>query len=71
MYVDDCDAMVESMKNNGSEGLRDPNGVLWGERFTRVRHPFGHESGITTQLHEMSPDEIQAAAEQMFAEMSE
>ncbi len=59
------------MKNNGSEVLMDPTDVFWGERFSRVRDPFGHKWGITTQLHEMSPDEIQAAAEQMFAEMSE
>ncbi len=71
LYVDDCDAMVESMKNNGSEVLMDPTDVFWGERFARVRDPFGHEWGITTQRHGMSPDEIQAAAEQMCAEMSE
>lgn len=69
LCVDDCAAMVESMKNNGSEVLMDPTDVFWGERFSRVRDPFGHEWGITTRLHEMSPDEIQAAAEQMFAEM--
>ncbi|VAX38109.1 hypothetical protein MNBD_PLANCTO02-1940 [hydrothermal vent metagenome] len=48
-----------------------PTEMFWGERFARVRDPFGHEWGITTQLQEMTPDEIQAAAAQMFAEMSE
>ncbi len=40
--------MVESMKNNGSEVLMDRTDVFWGERFARVRDPFGHEWGITT-----------------------
>lgn len=63
--------MVETMKDNGSTVLMEPTDVFWGERFARVRDPFGHEWGITTQLREMSPDEIQVAAKQMFAEMSE
>lgn len=71
MYVDDCDAMIETMKENGSTVLMEPADMFWGERFGRVRDPFGHEWGITTQLREMSPEEIQAAASQMFADMSE
>jgi PhnB protein len=71
LYVDDCDAMVETMTNNDSTVLMAPTDMFWGERFARVRDPFGHEWGITTQLREMSADAIQAAAKQMFAEMSE
>ena len=71
LYVDDCDAMVETMTNNDSTVLMAPTDMFWGERFARVRDPFGHEWGITTQLRELSPDEIQAAATQLFAEMSE
>ncbi len=62
--------MVETMKNNGSTVLMAPDDMFWGERFARVRDPFGHEWGITTQLREMAPDEIQAAAAQLFTEMS-
>ena len=71
LYVDDCDAMVESMKGHGSTVLMDATDMFWGERFARVRDPFGHEWGIATQLREMTHDEIQAAAARLFAEMSE
>lgn len=71
LYVDDCDAMVEKMANSGSTVLMAPMHMFWGERFARVRDPFGHEWGVTTRLQEMSPDEIQAAAAAMFAEMGE
>lgn len=71
LYVDDCDAMVETMTSNGATALMPATDMFWGERFARVRDPFGHEWGITTQLREMTPDEIQAAAAQMFAGMSE
>jgi PhnB protein len=71
LYVDDCDAMIETMKDNGSTVLMEPVDMFWGERFGRVRDPFGHEWGVATQLREMSPDEIQSAASQVFDGMSE
>ena len=71
LYVDDCDALVETMKNNDSTVLMAPTDMFWGERFARVRDPFGHEWGITTRLREMTPSEIQAAAARLFAAMPE
>lgn len=71
LYVNDCDAMVKTMTDNDSTLLMAPEDVFWGERFARVRDPFGHEWGITTQLHEMTPDRIQAEAAKMFASMRE
>lgn len=66
LYVDDCDAMVAQMKGNGAVVLMDPVDMFWGERFARVRDPFGHEWGITTHQHDMTPAEIQAAAAKLF-----
>jgi PhnB protein len=63
--------MIETMKDNGSTVLMEPADMFWGERFGRVRDPFGHEWGVATQLREMSPDEIRSAANQMFADMAE
>jgi PhnB protein len=71
LYVDDCDAMVAQMESNGAEVVMAPTDVFWGERFARVRDPFGHEWGITTRLREMTSEEVQAAAERMFAEASQ
>lgn len=66
LYVDDCDAIVERMAKNGATILMAPAEMFWGERFARVRDPFGHEWGIATQLRDMSPEEIKSAAEKMF-----
>ena len=71
LYVDDCDAMVAAMKNNGAEVLMEPEDMFWGDRFARVRDPYGHEWGITTHLRDMTPAEIQAAAAKLFEEKSD
>ena len=71
LYVDDCDAMVAQMKGSGATVLMEPVDMFWGERFARVRDPFGHEWGITTRLRDMTPTEIQAAAAKLFESMAE
>jgi len=71
LYVDDCDAMVAKMTTNGAEILMAPTDMFWGERFARVRDPFGHEWGITTHLRDMTPEEIQTAVAKMFEETPE
>lgn len=71
LYVDDCDAMVAHMKSHGAEVVMEPTDVFWGERFARVRDPFGHEWGITTRLHDMTQAEILAAAEKVFESMTD
>jgi len=71
LYVTDCDKLVEEMVNNGSELLMEPTDMFWGDRFSRVRDPFGHEWGISTQLKEMSPEEIRNIVEDMFEHTEE
>jgi PhnB protein len=63
--------MVAHMKRNGTEVVMAPTDVFWGERFARVRDPFGHEWGITTRLHDMTPAEIQASAGKLFKNMAD
>jgi PhnB protein len=70
LYVDDCDAMLVRMKESGATILMEPEDMFWGERFGRARDPFGHEWGVSTRTHDMTPAEITAAADKLFAEMA-
>ena len=71
LYVDNCDAIVKKMADNGATILMEPVDMFWGERFARVRDPYGHEWGVATKLQTMTPEEIQKAATKLFAEMDE
>ena len=71
LYVDDCDAMLARMKSCGATVLLEPADMFWGERFARVRDPFGHEWGITKHLRDMTPTELQAAAAKLFEDMAD
>ena len=70
LYVDDCDEMIANMRALGAEILAEPTDMFWGERFARVRDPFGHEWGIATLLKEMDPREIEKTVKQMFDDES-
>lgn len=69
LYVEDCDSMLQKMVENGAEVLMEPVDMFWGERFARVRDPFGHEWGLATLLMEMTPEEIESSAAKMFEQM--
>lgn len=69
LYVEDCDSMLTKMVENGAEALMEPVDMFWGERFARVRDPFGHEWGLATLLKEMTPAEIESSAAAMFEQM--
>ena len=71
VYVDDCDALAERMVAADSEMLMAPADMFWGERFARVRDPFGHEWGIAQLLREMTPEEIRESAARTIADQSE
>lgn len=71
LYVDDCDAMVARMKSEGATVLMEPEEMFWGERFARVRDPFGHEWGIATVVREMTPEEIKTEAAKLFEKMAD
>lgn len=66
VYVEDCDSLVEHMKSNGAEVVMEPTDMFWGERFARVRDPFGHEWGVAAHLRDMTQAEILSAAAKMF-----
>lgn len=66
LYVDDCDAMVDTMAANGAEILMDPVDMFYGERFARVRDPFGHEWGVSAVQSEKTPEEIKKLTEEFF-----
>ena len=43
VYVDDCDAAIERLRDAGVEVVAEPADQPWGERVARVRDPDGIE----------------------------
>ena len=43
--------------------------MFWGDRYGIVVDPFGHEWSIATHIHDLTPDEIAAAAQEAMKAM--
>ena len=49
-YVPDADAAFDRAVAAGAEVVMPLENMFWGDRFGKVRDPFGHEWGIATPL---------------------
>ena len=61
MFVDDVDAVFAQAVAAGATSVMPPDDMFWGDRYSVVRDPFGHNWSIATHLRDMTADEIQAA----------
>lgn len=48
--VDDCDAAYKRAVDAGATGTLPPMDAFWGDRYARIRDPFGHEWSFTHTL---------------------
>jgi PhnB protein len=63
LSVDDVDALHARAVAAGAEDERSPSDESHGSRQSSFRDPFGHRWMLSTQLREMSIDELDAASD--------
>ena len=67
LYVKDADAVVDRAVKAGATITMPVTDAFWGDRYGRLRDPFGHEWGVATHKKDMTKQEVMAAAEKFFA----
>lgn len=63
IYVPDADATFAKALASGATVRYPMEDAFWGDRYGKVADPFGHEWGIATHVKDLSPEEMQRAAE--------
>jgi PhnB protein len=71
LMVDDVDKLWQRALDAGAEVFHPLQDSFWGERAGQVIDPFGHRWGLAQRLHDVSPEELVRAAQEMFATTSE
>jgi PhnB protein len=71
LMVDDVDTVWQRALDAGAEVFHPLQDSFWGERAGQVIDPFGHRWGLAQHLHDVSPEELIRAAQEMFATASE
>jgi PhnB protein len=67
LYVEDVDATVERAVATGAKVTMPVEDMFWGDRYGKLEDPFGHYWSVATHLRDMTLEEIQQAAQKVFA----
>ncbi|MGE0480058.1 MAG: VOC family protein [Phycisphaerae bacterium] len=62
IYTENVDAAFERATRAGAEAMFPPTEMFWGDRFSKVRDPFGHQWAIATHVRDVTPEEMAKAA---------
>jgi PhnB protein len=67
LFVEDADELFLRAIATGARVKVAPRDMLWGDRFSCVVDPFGHEWMIATRREAPTPDEIRQRIEEGLA----
>ncbi|MGH8479527.1 MAG: VOC family protein, partial [Gammaproteobacteria bacterium] len=63
LQVEDVDAVFEHAVRVGAKITMPLQDSFWGDRYGKLEDPFGHHWSVATHIRDMSPEEIQQAAQ--------
>lgn len=69
LYVQDVDAAFKKAIDAGATEVQPVEDKFYGDRMGMLRDPFGHEWSVGTHIKDVSPEEMQKAAQQMAGSM--
>lgn len=68
LYVDDADAMFRQAMQAGASSVMEPADQFWGDHMGAVRDRFGNVWFVSTQVEEVSEEEMQRRMQQRHAQ---
>jgi uncharacterized glyoxalase superfamily protein PhnB len=71
IYVADADALYNRAVSAGAQPVWPMHDAFWGDRYGRVRDPFGHEWAIAAHQWDYTPEEMMQKAQEFFASMAQ
>jgi PhnB protein len=67
LYVADVDALFKQAVDAGATVTMPLDNQFWGDRYGKLRDPFGHCWHLATHIEDVSPEEMMKRAEAAFA----
>ena len=69
IYVEDVDASFDRAVKAGAKVEMPVMDQFWGDRYGRLKDPFGHKWSLATHKKDMSADEMKRAMDEAMAAM--
>jgi len=70
IYSDNVDAMYDRAVNAGCKVEMALQNMFWGDRYGKVRDPFGHTWGLGQHVEDVAPAEMERRSKEWMAQMS-
>ena len=62
LYVEDVDSVFQKAVNKGATVTMELMDAFWGDRYGRLKDPFGHHWSLATHIEDVSPQEMEERA---------
>ncbi|HTI49939.1 MAG TPA: VOC family protein [Planctomycetaceae bacterium] len=69
VYVADVDAAFARAVQAGATVVMPVTDLFWGDRYGKLRDPFGHEWSLASHIEDVPPEEMPARAQEAFQKM--
>jgi PhnB protein len=69
LYVHDVDRAFQKAVDAGCTSLMPPTDMFWGDRFGKLRDPFGNEWSMATHTEDVPPKQMAERAKTAMARM--
>ena len=67
LYVDNVDDVFQQAVSAGAQAEAQPADMFWGDRYGKLKDPFGHSWSVATHKEDVAPAEM---SKRMQAEMA-
>jgi uncharacterized glyoxalase superfamily protein PhnB len=71
IYTRNADALYQRALEAGCTAITPLQDAFWGDRYGKVKDPFGYEWGIATRNDDLGGEEIARRAAEWFSKMGE
>ena len=71
LYVPDVDAAFKRALDAGAKVDMPVDDMFWGDRYGKVRDPFGYTWGVATRVSNPTKEQVRKAGQEWMAKMAE
>ncbi|HLK64760.1 MAG TPA: VOC family protein [Bryobacteraceae bacterium] len=71
LYVENADTVFNQAVAAGAQVEAPLTNMFWGDRYGRLKDPFGHSWSVATRIEEVAPAEMQKRMKESMAQMTQ
>lgn len=68
IYCEDAERVFQRAIDAGATATMPVSEMFWGDRYGKLKDPFGHEWGVATHVEDVTPEECAKRAAEFFSQ---